>query len=69
MYMSKEKMVTLIWKAFEITFRYLIFVKNESWFLCGHLIRKVKLVLMILTLPLNKNRSYEMPFKQTVRRV
>ena len=36
-YMQKEKIRALIWKAFEISFRYLIFVKTESCFLCGHL--------------------------------
>ena len=37
MYMQKEKIKALIWKAFKISFRHLIGVKIESCFLCGHL--------------------------------
>ena len=37
MYMQKEKIEALIWKAFIISFRYPIFVKVEPCFLCGYL--------------------------------
>ena len=37
MYMQKEKHQSADLKAFEIGFRYLIFVKIESSFMCGHL--------------------------------
>ena len=37
-------------------------------FCVGTFTKNVRLALMILTLPLNKKRSSEMPFKQTVKR-
>ena len=37
MYMQKEKHQTSDLKALEIGFGYLIFVKIESCFMCGHL--------------------------------
>ena len=60
--MQKEKIRALIWKAFEISFRYLAFC-------LGTFKRNVRLTLVILTLTLNKKGSSEVPFKQTNRRV
>ena len=38
--MQKGKIRALIWNTFEIGFRYLSFVKIESFFLCGHLYKE-----------------------------
>ena len=62
MCMQKEKIRALIWKAFEISFRYLIFVTIESCFFAGTFKR---LALMILTLTWCFS---EVPFKQANRR-
>ena len=67
--MQKEKIRALIWKAFEISFRYLLFVKIDLAFCLGTFKRNVRLTLVILTLTLNKKGSSEVPFKQTNRRV
>ena len=45
MYMQKEKHQTSDLKALEIGFGYLIFVKIESCFMCGHLYKVQQWVL------------------------
>ena len=59
----------LIWKAFEIDFEYLIYVKIfvKFTFCVGTFTRNFRPALMILIFTLNKKRSYEMYFKQMIR--
>ena len=60
----------LVWKAFEIDFEYLIYVKIfvKFAFCVGTFTRNFRPALMILILTLNKKRSYEMYFKQMIRK-
>ena len=67
MYMQKEKIIAL-GKLLKLVLD-ICFLQRFNLAICvGTLIRKVRLALMILALPLNKKSSSEMTFKQTVSR-
>ena len=66
-FMQKEK-IRALGKLLKLVLDICFLQRLNLAFCVGTFIKNVRLGLMILTLPLNKKSSFEMLYKQTVRR-